>query len=107
VSQAKPLLNSKHIKGLIDPSLGDDYDRGQLGCLVITASLCIEQSPILRPRMREASSIHDITYHHINEKNVTKEMVKRKRKTEKIVQLHERLIIRFFDGYADCHTTKR
>ncbi|XP_068492926.1 receptor-like cytosolic serine/threonine-protein kinase RBK2 [Phaseolus vulgaris] len=50
---AKPLLNGNHIKDLIDPSLGDDYDRGQLGCLVITASLCIEQTPLLRPRMRQ------------------------------------------------------
>ncbi|KAK7356033.1 hypothetical protein VNO80_15299 [Phaseolus coccineus] len=50
---AKPLLNGNHIKALIDPSLGDDYDRGQLGCLVVTASLCIEQTALLRPRMRQ------------------------------------------------------
>jgi len=44
------------MKELMDPSLGDDYDKAQLGCVTVTASLCIQQSPILRPRMRQASS---------------------------------------------------
>nr|KYP74401.1 putative LRR receptor-like serine/threonine-protein kinase At1g53420 family [Cajanus cajan] len=50
---AKPLLDTNNIKDLVDPSLGDNYDRGHLGCVVVTASLCIEQSPILRPRMKD------------------------------------------------------
>ncbi|XP_017438111.1 receptor-like cytosolic serine/threonine-protein kinase RBK2 [Vigna angularis] len=50
---AKPLLCDNHTKDLVDPSLGDDYDKGRLGCVIVTASLCIEQSPILRPRMRQ------------------------------------------------------
>lgn len=54
--QAKPLLDANNIKDLVDPSLGDNYDEGQMGCFVLTASLCIEQSPILRPRMNQAST---------------------------------------------------
>ncbi|KAL2325460.1 hypothetical protein Fmac_024518 [Flemingia macrophylla] len=54
---AKPLLEANNIKDLVDPSLGDNHDRGQLGCVVVTASLCIEQSPILRPRMREVATL--------------------------------------------------
>lgn len=56
VLQAKPLLDANHIKDLVDPSLGDDYKREQMGCVVLTASMCIEHSPILRPRMSQAST---------------------------------------------------
>ncbi|KHN20194.1 Receptor-like cytosolic serine/threonine-protein kinase RBK2 [Glycine soja] len=55
---AKPLLDANHIKDLVDPSLGDDYKREQMGCVVLTASMCIEHSPILRPRMSQASEDH-------------------------------------------------
>ncbi|KAK7391964.1 hypothetical protein VNO78_20389 [Psophocarpus tetragonolobus] len=54
---AKPLLDANHIKDLIDPSLGDNYDREQVGCVVVTASLCIDQSPILRPRMSQVVTL--------------------------------------------------
>ncbi|KAE9589609.1 putative protein kinase RLK-Pelle-RLCK-VI family [Lupinus albus] len=50
---AKPLLDANNIKELVDPSLGDDYDRGQMDHVVLTASLCVDQSPILRPRMSQ------------------------------------------------------
>ncbi|XWS42428.1 hypothetical protein CRYUN_Cryun16bG0013400 [Craigia yunnanensis] len=53
VSWAKPLLDENDIKELVDPSLGDDYDAEEADRMVLTASLCIEQSPILRPQMSQ------------------------------------------------------
>ncbi|KAK7259278.1 hypothetical protein RIF29_24880 [Crotalaria pallida] len=50
---AKPLLDTNNIKNLVDPSLGDDYDRKEMDRVVLTASLCVEQSPLLRPRMSQ------------------------------------------------------
>ncbi|KOM52901.1 hypothetical protein LR48_Vigan09g156000 [Vigna angularis] len=50
---AKPLLEANNIKDLVDPSLGDDYDWEQMERVVLTASLCVEQFPILRPRMSQ------------------------------------------------------
>ncbi|XP_022719311.1 receptor-like cytosolic serine/threonine-protein kinase RBK2 isoform X2 [Durio zibethinus] len=50
---AKPLLDENDIKDLVDPSLGDDYDEEEVDRMVLTASLCIEQSPILRPQMSQ------------------------------------------------------
>lgn len=45
------------MKELVDPSLGDDYDRDQMDRLVLTASLCVEHSPLLRPCMSQASLV--------------------------------------------------
>ncbi|XP_015570421.1 receptor-like cytosolic serine/threonine-protein kinase RBK2 isoform X2 [Ricinus communis] len=50
---AKPLLDNNDIKELADPSLGDHYDIEEMERVILTASLCIEQSPILRPRMNQ------------------------------------------------------
>ncbi|KAF3454403.1 hypothetical protein FNV43_RR04850 [Rhamnella rubrinervis] len=50
---AKPLLDSNSIKELVDPSLGENYNSEEIDRVVLTASLCIEQSPILRPRMSQ------------------------------------------------------
>ncbi|VVA96532.1 unnamed protein product [Arabis nemorensis] len=50
---AKPLLDKKEIKQLVDPSLGDEYNREELIRFTSTASLCIEQSSLLRPRMSQ------------------------------------------------------
>ncbi|KAJ7978030.1 Kinase family protein [Quillaja saponaria] len=50
---AKPLLNDNNIKQLVDPSLANNYDPDEMDRVVLTASLCIEQSPILRPRMSQ------------------------------------------------------
>ena len=55
VLQAKPWLDAHNIKELVDPSLGDNYNRAQVERVVLTASLCVEQSPLLRPRMVQAS----------------------------------------------------
>ncbi|KAF8387958.1 hypothetical protein HHK36_026624 [Tetracentron sinense] len=48
---AKPLLNQNDIRELVDPSLADTYDSQQMNRVVLTASLCIQQSSDLRPRM--------------------------------------------------------
>ncbi|XP_031265304.1 receptor-like cytosolic serine/threonine-protein kinase RBK2 isoform X2 [Pistacia vera] len=50
---AKPLLDNNDIRELVDPSLCNNYDRDEMDRVVLTASLCIEQSPILRPRMSQ------------------------------------------------------
>ncbi|XP_019451541.1 PREDICTED: receptor-like cytosolic serine/threonine-protein kinase RBK2 isoform X2 [Lupinus angustifolius] len=54
---AKPLLDTNNIKELVDPSLGDDYDQEQMDHVVLTASLCVDQSPILRPRMSQVVTL--------------------------------------------------
>ncbi|MED6135205.1 Receptor-like cytosolic serine/threonine-protein kinase rbk2 [Stylosanthes scabra] len=54
---AKPLLEAKNIEALVDPSLGDDYDKDQIGHVVLTASKCIDQSPLLRPCMSEVVAL--------------------------------------------------
>ncbi|XP_026450042.1 receptor-like cytosolic serine/threonine-protein kinase RBK2 [Papaver somniferum] len=50
---AKPLLDKKDSKELVDPSLGDQYDPHELNRVLLTASLCIQHSSILRPRMNQ------------------------------------------------------
>ncbi|CAL0300070.1 unnamed protein product [Lupinus luteus] len=54
---AKPLLDANNVRELVDPSVGNYYDREQLGHVVLTASLCVEQSPILRPRMSQVVTL--------------------------------------------------
>ncbi|GAB2211522.1 hypothetical protein Drorol1_Dr00024837 [Drosera rotundifolia] len=51
---AKPLLHKNDLKKLIDPCLGDDYDREELDRMALTASLCVDYTPILRPAMSQA-----------------------------------------------------
>ncbi|CAK9158567.1 unnamed protein product, partial [Ilex paraguariensis] len=50
---AKPLLDNNKTKELVDPSLGDNYNPEEMDHVILTASLCIEQTPILRPRMSQ------------------------------------------------------
>ncbi|KAL2320905.1 hypothetical protein Fmac_029874 [Flemingia macrophylla] len=50
---AKPLLKKNNIRGLIDPSLGNDFDRRQIKIMLLVASLCIQQSSIRRPSMKQ------------------------------------------------------
>lgn len=50
---AKPLLESNLVKELVDLSLGDSYNPGEMERVLLTASLCIEQTPLLRPRMSQ------------------------------------------------------
>lgn len=53
--KAKPLMENNLIKELVDPCLGDDYNPQELERAIIAASLCIELTPVLRPRMSQAS----------------------------------------------------
>ncbi|XXG83369.1 hypothetical protein AAC387_Pa10g1138 [Persea americana] len=46
---AKPLLDKSDIRELADPALGDAYDSQQMSLVAMAASLCIQQSSILRP----------------------------------------------------------
>lgn len=48
------------MRDLIDPSLSDEYNPEEMDRVIMTASLCIEQSPILRPRMNQASDYSEI-----------------------------------------------
>ncbi|KAJ4840718.1 hypothetical protein Tsubulata_023670 [Turnera subulata] len=54
VKWAKPLLDNNDIKELVDPKLASNYDPEEMERVVLTASLCIEHSPVLRPRMSQA-----------------------------------------------------
>ncbi|OVA11403.1 Protein kinase domain [Macleaya cordata] len=53
VMWAKPLLDKNSFRELVDPSLGDAYDPQQMNRVALTASLCIQNSSILRPRMSQ------------------------------------------------------
>ncbi|KAK7245739.1 hypothetical protein RIF29_40588 [Crotalaria pallida] len=57
VMWAKPLLVANNIKELVDPVLGDDYDEEQMKLVILTASLCIDQSSIHRPQMSQVLQI--------------------------------------------------
>ncbi|RDX69654.1 Receptor-like cytosolic serine/threonine-protein kinase RBK2, partial [Mucuna pruriens] len=51
---AKPLLKKNDIIELIDPSLADEFDSRQMNLVLLAASLCIQQSSIRRPSIRQA-----------------------------------------------------
>lgn len=53
--QAKPLLESSKTEELVAPSLGNSYNQEEMDRVLLTASLCIDHNPILRPRMSQAS----------------------------------------------------
>ncbi|XP_028804100.1 receptor-like cytosolic serine/threonine-protein kinase RBK2 isoform X2 [Neltuma alba] len=50
---ARPLLKKNDIRELVDPSLGQDYDCRQIHLALLVVSLCIQQSAIRRPSMRQ------------------------------------------------------
>ncbi|KAK6117346.1 hypothetical protein DH2020_048937 [Rehmannia glutinosa] len=54
VMWAKPLLLSKSITEIVDPSLDGVYDWEQLSRVVMVASLCIHQNSSERPQMSQA-----------------------------------------------------
>ncbi|KAK4282836.1 hypothetical protein QN277_014164 [Acacia crassicarpa] len=54
---AKPLLDDDNMKDLVDPCLGNDFDREQMDRVVLTASLCVEHSAVLRPCMSQAAML--------------------------------------------------
>ncbi|KFK27308.1 hypothetical protein AALP_AA8G365600 [Arabis alpina] len=50
---AKPSMETGKTRELVDPKLEDKYDEHQMNRLVLTASHCVQQSPILRPTMTQ------------------------------------------------------
>ncbi|XP_050235442.1 protein kinase STUNTED-like [Mercurialis annua] len=48
---ANPILSDGKFSQLLDPSLGDDYDRDQMERMVLAATLCVKRSPRARPQM--------------------------------------------------------
>ncbi|KAI3984041.1 hypothetical protein MKX01_035168 [Papaver californicum] len=51
VMWAKPILNGGKVSQLLDPKLGDNYDRDQMEWMFLAATLCIRHEPRTRPRM--------------------------------------------------------
>lgn len=51
VTWVKPFLDSKELKGLVDPRLGDEYDEEEMNRLVNVAKMCIHHISISRPVM--------------------------------------------------------
>ncbi|CAN1761081.1 Receptor-like cytosolic serine/threonine-protein kinase RBK2, partial [Linum perenne] len=60
---AKPLLDNNDLEELVDPALGNSYDHEELDRMLLTASLCIERSPILRPRTSQVSDTNQLVSH--------------------------------------------
>ncbi|KAL2491824.1 Receptor-like cytosolic serine/threonine-protein kinase RBK2 [Abeliophyllum distichum] len=50
---AKPFLDKNEVKELVDPSLGGNYDQQEMNRVLLTATMCVEQNPILRPHMSQ------------------------------------------------------
>ncbi|XP_047325931.1 receptor-like cytosolic serine/threonine-protein kinase RBK2 [Impatiens glandulifera] len=50
---SKQLIKKNNIRELVDPSLEDDYKQVQLNLMVLTAFICIQQSSIRRPQMKQ------------------------------------------------------
>ncbi|KAL9266788.1 Receptor-like cytosolic serine/threonine-protein kinase RBK2-like protein [Drosera capensis] len=57
VMWAKPFLDKREYKELLDPSLNDAYDMKQLKNISLAASMCIHHCPIERPQMSEVVEI--------------------------------------------------
>ncbi|KAL8229391.1 hypothetical protein R6Q57_014291 [Mikania cordata] len=57
VHWAKPLMEGNQIRELVDPSLGDNYNQQEVERAILAASLCIELTPVLRPRMSQVVMI--------------------------------------------------
>lgn len=53
--QAKPFLDAKLIKEMVDPRLGDKYDLAEMKCCMATASLCIHHMSSKRPYMDQVN----------------------------------------------------
>lgn len=50
------MLHKHDVKGLVDPVLGDKYDPKEMERVILTAGLCVEENPLMRPRMNQASN---------------------------------------------------
>ncbi|XP_057780271.1 receptor-like cytosolic serine/threonine-protein kinase RBK2 isoform X2 [Salvia miltiorrhiza] len=54
---AKPLLDKNAVSELVDPCLENEYIEEQMGWVISTATMCIQQSPVLRPRMSRVTGL--------------------------------------------------
>lgn len=62
---AKPLLRKNNIRELVDPSLADDYNLQQMNIMVLTASLCLQQSSIRRSQMSQVVQLLKGNYRNL------------------------------------------
>lgn len=46
-------MEANDFQGLVDPSLGDDYDKQQMERLISVATICVDHMPEARPIMKE------------------------------------------------------
>lgn len=58
--QARPLMKENDVLTLVDKTLVDSYNPEEMDCAVLAASFCIQENPVFRPRMNQASipSVH-------------------------------------------------
>ncbi|KAH6805774.1 ROP binding protein kinases 2 [Perilla frutescens var. frutescens] len=50
---AKPLLDSNAVEELVDPCLESEFVEDEMAWVIATATSCIQQNPVLRPRMSQ------------------------------------------------------
>jgi hypothetical protein len=55
--QAKPIIESEAVKGILDPNLDGKYDEVQLQRMVLAATLCITRAARLRPKMSQVITL--------------------------------------------------
>ena len=68
--QENPLIDSKSIRGLVDPCLSDEYNVQVMICVVFTSALCVQQSIVLRPCMGHVSRIQHESLCNFRHKNI-------------------------------------
>ncbi|KAL7083919.1 hypothetical protein ACP275_14G191800 [Erythranthe tilingii] len=54
---AKPLIDNNATMELVDPSLENNYDPKEMARVISTAGSCIQQNPVLRPRMSQVITL--------------------------------------------------
>lgn len=55
--QAKPVIESGDVRGILDPNVDGKHDEVQLRRMVLAATLCITRSARLRPKMIEVITL--------------------------------------------------
>ncbi|XP_048234219.1 protein kinase STUNTED isoform X2 [Ricinus communis] len=53
VMWAKPIIESGNARGILDPSLDENFDEAQMRRMVLAANLCITRAARLRPKISE------------------------------------------------------
>ncbi|GMI89549.1 hypothetical protein like AT1G55200 [Hibiscus trionum] len=70
---AEPLIEKHALTELIDPRIGESYDRYQLHLMAKTAYLCVQVNPEMRPSMAEVLRLLEGEtdhFHHLKDKFV-------------------------------------